>query len=358
MLEGLVDIQRTSLNQLNGAEREKLDAFIGTIVARQHRIRTEHLYARVNETAPSSKFPSNPERYVHNLSSIILDRISYEVLSLGHKSCLPVRHSPRTELEVQFQCLFSQLSDLIRESPIDLERLKATLVSSCYQYLQCKTPARRHLSESSYCGLKSLQRNNDILITKPDKGSGVVIMDRSDYLDKMQRILNDNTKFQHKTREKDKTSVIERKISKELSELKQRGVIDSKLFENLKPTGSNIPRLYGLPKIHKDGIPLRPILDMVTSPYHTVAKWLNKIIDPIRREMTTGFAVRDTFDFVDSITDLNIGEDSMFSLDVSSLFTNVPLRETIDYLCEYIENKQINIPIPLRDLKKTTVYVH
>ena len=44
--------------------------------------------------------------------------------------------------------------------------------------------------------LKSLRSNNDILITKPDKGSGVVAMDKSDYILKMEKILHDTTKFE------------------------------------------------------------------------------------------------------------------------------------------------------------------
>ena len=44
--------------------------------------------------------------------------------------------------------------------------------------------------------MKSLRTNSDIIITKPDKGSGVVILDKSDYVLKMDKILDDNKKFQ------------------------------------------------------------------------------------------------------------------------------------------------------------------
>ena len=37
--------------------------------------------------------------------------------------------------------------------------------------------------------------NEEILITKPDKGAGVVILNKNDYNDKMKTILNDTTKF-------------------------------------------------------------------------------------------------------------------------------------------------------------------
>ena len=53
----------------------------------------------------------------------------------------------------------------------------------------------------------------------------------------------------------------------------------SHLYDKLRPTGSTIPRLYGVSKMHKDGVPLRPILDMNNSPYHAIAKWLNSILE-------------------------------------------------------------------------------
>ena len=39
-------------------------------------------------------------------------------------------------------------------------------------------------------------------------------------------------------------------------------LIDSETLEKPKPLGCTIRRLYGLPKVHKQGIPLRPVLDM------------------------------------------------------------------------------------------------
>ena len=42
----------------------------------------------------------------------------------------------------------------------------------------------------------------------------------------------------------------------------------------------------------------------------------------------------------------------MFSLDVNSLFTNVPLGETIEYIAECVENEDFNFGIPIEELKQ------
>lgn len=43
--------------------------------------------------------------------------------------------------------------------------------------------------------LDSLRKDKNIIITKPDKGKGVVILNRSDYINKAKEILDDKTKF-------------------------------------------------------------------------------------------------------------------------------------------------------------------
>ena len=47
-----------------------------------------------------------------------------------------------------------------------------------------------------YRVLQSLRKNKDIIITKPDKGNGVVILDRKHYDNAVQKILSDASKFE------------------------------------------------------------------------------------------------------------------------------------------------------------------
>ena len=42
----------------------------------------------------------------------------------------------------------------------------------------------------------------------------------------------------------------------------------------------------------------------------------------------------------------------MYSVDVESLFTKVPLRETVDYLCDFISSHNFHLPIPVEYLKE------
>ena len=55
------------------------------------------------------------------------------------------------------------------------------------------------------------------------------------------------------------TAIKENRLNRKLKELEKNGEITNALYNKLRPTGSQPPRIYGLPKIHKPDIPLRPI---------------------------------------------------------------------------------------------------
>lgn len=75
-----------------------------------------------------------------------------------------------------------------------------------------------------------------------------------DKLEKMNFILSDKTKFQSIPQEKDRTIKLEQELSSSLRILKDEKFISPDVYEKLRPSGSSIPRLYGLPKVHKTGV--------------------------------------------------------------------------------------------------------
>ena len=91
--------------------------------------------------------------------------------------------------------------------------------------------------------------------------------------------------------------------------------------------------MYGLPKVHKDGVSMRPVLSMIHTSQNNIAKYLDK---KIKSFIPNDFICKDSFEFVNSIANFEIRteNDFMVSFDVSSLFTNVLLQETIELCCE------------------------
>ncbi|KAL0269178.1 UNVERIFIED_CONTAM: hypothetical protein PYX00_006990 [Menopon gallinae] len=91
------------------------------------------------------------------------------------------------------------------------------------------------------------------------------------------------------------------------------------------------PRIYGLPKIHKTGVPLRPIVSAINSPTHNLAKFLAKKLTPLTGQ--TKHHIKNSQHFVQAISEINLTDnDLLVSFDVESLFTNVPIYDTLNLL--------------------------
>ena len=120
--------------------------------------------------------------------------------------------------------------------------------------------------------LDDLKKREDIVILPADKGCCTVVMDETEYHAKVDSLLADR-KF-YKVLDKDPTSSTERKMNAALLGLKKNGIIPEPLYCRLSSLGGHIPLLYGLPKIHKPGIPLRPIVSFVSSPTYALSKHL------------------------------------------------------------------------------------
>ena len=63
--------------------------------------------------------------------------------------------------------------------------------------------------------------------------------------------------------------------------LKRINVIDNETSSLIRTSGSGTGIMYGLPKIHKEEVPLRPIISSFKSYNYKLAKWLDSLIKPL-----------------------------------------------------------------------------
>ena len=165
----------------------------------------------------------------------------------------------------------------------------------------------------------------------PDKGSGVVMLNKQDYVDKMENILSDTTKFKVSSNQDtyDVSRKIERKVRNYLRDhLKKPGLITKEEYKKMYPNGSHIGIMYGLPKVHKNGHPMRPVCSAFGTSTYELGKYVSKIIKPAASN-TLGTDLENTFSFVNQIKNIDVTGAKMVSFDVRSLFTNIPLKKAI-----------------------------
>ncbi|CAF4860100.1 unnamed protein product [Rotaria socialis] len=171
-------------------------------------------------------------------------------------------------------------------------------------------------------------------------------MNRQDYVNKMLTILNDPTKFSCLS--EDPTIKREKLLNDLLKQLHNEHSITDQFHSIAGATGSYPGRLYGLPKIHKESVPLRPVLSSIGTFNYGLAKALSQILSTIIEKKNM---IRDSFDFLKEVRTLSkdFSKHRMVSFDVSSLYTNVPINETIEIILNSLYVIQPIPPIMKRD---------
>ena len=105
-----------------------------------------------------------------------------------------------------------------------------------------------------------------------------VVLNTADYHTKVSSLLCDSATYENLKR--DPTNTYKLKVVNCLQKLEKERVIDRALYYKLYP-GDAIPCIYGLPKIHKEGAPLRPIVSSINSVTYNIAKYLATILSPL-----------------------------------------------------------------------------
>ena len=181
--------------------------------------------------------------------------------------------------------------------------------------------------------LQNLSGNCNLVIQKAGKGNLVVLVEENVYIRRIEKILVDATKFE---KGKIKKGILnfsinhERRINDYLKSLEKSGSPATDQYEKIKAIQSIPGILYGLCKVHKVIIgvfpPFRPILLAIGTPSYKLVKFLVPKLSSIT---FNEFRVKDSFAFAEEIVHQD-GKLFMGSLDVDSLFINIPLKGNLN----------------------------
>jgi hypothetical protein len=195
-----------------------------------------------------------------------------------------------------------------------------------------------NLKKSELEALENIRSMNDVIITKADKGGAIVVQDVDKYIQEAERQLKDRTFY--KKLSYNPTSEHEALISNAIDNLKQRELLEAKTAEKLKPTNSNTPKLYLLPKIHKKNNPGRPVVSSVGCPTEKISSFVDHHLQPLNKELPS--YVQDTTAFIKMIEAQpeDTGKEKILvTMDVRSLYTNIPNDEGIDAIKGFLHKR-------------------
>ena len=128
-----------------------------------------------------------------------------------------------------------------------------------------------NLDKDKRTALHQLRKDKDRIILTADKGVAMVVLDKEDYINKAKELLNTQA---YKEIPKDPTNKIKAQLITKLRRIKKERKLDEGTYRTMYPIGCIPPKFYGLPKIHKTGTLLRPIVSSRGSVTYGVARVL------------------------------------------------------------------------------------
>ena len=215
-----------------------------------------------------------------------------------------------------------------------------------------------HVYYVNIASYETLEKIKNIVITKPNKGNGVLILDRKVYDNTIQEIISDATTLEKLS--EDPTLKGEASLQSFLRKLKQKNFLNEIEYDKLYPSGFAPARIYGSPKMHKfsssDSFPkLCPIISSIGAFNYSLVRFLCDHLSPLD---PNDHFFKDTFSFVSQIENANLPRKFLVSYDIISVFTNISLQETIDIAINLVFNNNPNLTSLKKDLKNLSFLLH
>ena len=161
-----------------------------------------------------------------------------------------------------------------------------------------------------------------------------MVIDKKDYILKMNQLLEDKNTY--RLLKMDPTNKHKNRLINILRRIKAEGRLEEGTYKKMYPTGASSPKLYGLPKIHKKDIPLRPIVSSQGSVSCGVPKELARILKPLTGN--NNHQVLNSKEFADDIKKIKLEEgECIMSYDVAALFTSIPVKSALEVVKKKLE---------------------
>nr|VZH93120.1 unnamed protein product [Spirometra erinaceieuropaei] len=262
---------------------------------------------------------------VHNLSLKELTKEQVQVLrheaSFNTADAKPINMIAAVESVINLTEAAEETKNLIRHQ-----------VSSL---LMTQKP-REKLTKVQRDALRELKADKDIVIVPPDKGSSTVVLDRTDYFQKAKNLLEDRQFYVPCETNPVKTLTCE--INATLLGLDKSDAITPTDRRMAGAQETALARFYGLPKVHKEGATLRPILSLQGTPTYGLAKWLFRRLKFLTADSDT--TVCSSTQFLEKLKEVSLlPNEVMVSFDVTSLFTSIPQDLAIETVQLLLRNK-------------------
>ena len=168
--------------------------------------------------------PFDSKEMVTNLSSCRFTCDQLDILKFGltHSICPP--RINKSDVFVCFELIHDTMVKKLQDRTQN-PKLVSALSYLAHSYSLAHRPTVTNLK--SYTLLKDLRKNKNIVILRPDKGNGIVVLDRTTYDSGVLKIISDTSKF--KVLAEDPALLPEGQLQRFLKKLKAQGTFQKTL---------------------------------------------------------------------------------------------------------------------------------
>ncbi|CAM4824256.1 unnamed protein product [Rotaria magnacalcarata] len=252
------------------------------------------------------------------------------------------------------------VAHFIAELDIIIKNLHDTAIGKtetidCNQYQLNKCPITTKKEKQKNYGrlvkrLKHKLRSTNIVIQKTDKSKVFHLGKLQDYHKKSEEYM-EKTEAYERLHQNDPLPNLIESTNKYLLKLRLNNWITQKQYEQLsvKQNEVELAHLYYLPKAHKPGTPLRPIVSGLKHPTIKISKFLDEILRPLFDRMASNTTVTSGTEVIKQLykwSKNNVRQDTLIcTMDVIDLYTMIPQTEgilAIKKMLDYLNIKHIN----------------
>lgn len=267
--------------------------------------------------------------FVINKSTKNFDKEELELLNNGLKYRIAPEKIPIEEIIVR-------LETALQRAPFET---KARMRSECEKEINLSKRKLKFTKNDEK--IVDRLKKKEVVYSHPDKGKGVVIMDKSDYMETVERHIEEGPYKIHKTRREFPVDEMQEEVKNKLLLMEREGLIESRERLALIISNPRIPRMTGLPKIHKEGNHIRPVVTNIDAPASKISKRLVREFKLFRPP--TSLSVKNSREIVNALEHETIYDDEeMVSFDVKALFPSIDEKKAVMLLKEWVSSQDIS----------------
>lgn len=270
-----------------------------------------------------------------NLTNITFNKEERDLLNRGGKHGL--KEKPNllmNAIEIETQIKGTQQEKELRKECINFIKNEERRINREINTNKNKNKDYRIIRQ-----IKNKIESNNLIVTKADKNAGMVILHKNDYISKTEEFMkNNHYNIINKNPLNNLILKVKSCINNTRDTIMKYTEYNNYQMKQIVPMNNKLPTLYAMPKLHKENIPIRPIVTSINTPTYNLSKIILKIFNKMKYK--TKHTIKNSTELVDTLKTQNqLDKCKLISFDIVNLYSNVCIKETLNIIKHILQEE-------------------